>query len=287
MQRTLPSPFRTIIAQAEFRHQRYVIESSRSSRGWILLAVLLLAPGLLMSLVAFGFALFGIDPADVIAGPSSLGNDLLSMLGTAGMVSLVTMNFALYPVVLLITLGLSANSITREKTAHTWELLLLTNIDSRQLVWGKWWASLRALWGDHMMLAILRIGWVALLIAQAGDALPDGALGIPARLEHLMVWTLLLVAYTTLDAAFTAALGVAVPLSNLPNTLTGAIVLGVRVFGVVFNVMWLALTIFAFVFSVSYVLTGAVGVLIGVIMTWLALRAAQTIAVRGQVSRPV
>ena len=46
-----------IIARAELRHQRYVINASRSGRFWIALAVLMLLPAALMSITLFFIAL--------------------------------------------------------------------------------------------------------------------------------------------------------------------------------------------------------------------------------------
>ena len=68
------------------------------------------------------------------------------------------MTVAMYPVVTLITFALSANSVRREKTGHTWDYLRLTELDPQQIVIGKWWASLRALNGDHGMVMVLRLG---------------------------------------------------------------------------------------------------------------------------------
>ncbi|HRF99264.1 MAG TPA: hypothetical protein PLZ51_28825, partial [Aggregatilineales bacterium] len=50
--------------------------------------------------------------------------------------------------------------ITRERKGQTWDVLVLTNVDARQIVLGKWWASLVALWGDHAMIGFLRVGLV-------------------------------------------------------------------------------------------------------------------------------
>ena len=47
---------------------------------------------------------------------------------------MITMNIALYIVVILISLALSANSISREHTGKTWDILVLTNIDANTLI---------------------------------------------------------------------------------------------------------------------------------------------------------
>jgi len=59
---------------------------------------------------------------------------------------------------LLRTMSLSAHSIVREKEAHTWELMILTGVDARQIVRGKWWATIQQQWKRYLILAMLRIG---------------------------------------------------------------------------------------------------------------------------------
>ena len=139
---------------AEFKHQRFVIERGRTSRIWILLALIMLIPALLFSLAQVVVGLIG---------PTSLqAQAVVSFGGGIGSVFIIVMNMAMYPVVTLITIGLAANSIQREKSGHTWDNLLLTNISSGQIITGKWWASLRALNGDVVMVMILRMGLVSL-----------------------------------------------------------------------------------------------------------------------------
>ncbi|MBC7869386.1 MAG: hypothetical protein H7Y09_00995 [Chitinophagaceae bacterium] len=49
-----------------------------------------------------------------------------------------------------------AESIVRERRGKTWETLILTGIDSRQLVVGKWWGSVRFVSRDLLLAAFLR-----------------------------------------------------------------------------------------------------------------------------------
>ncbi|HRF96278.1 MAG TPA: hypothetical protein PLZ51_13825, partial [Aggregatilineales bacterium] len=124
-----------IITKAELRHQWYVLEKSRSGRAWIILAVLMLLPGVLVTLYLLAIVFFGLP----IYHLNPNNNDFISNLVDVGLVSLITMNVALYLIVILITLGLSNNSITRERKGQTWDVLVLTNVDARQVVLGKWW----------------------------------------------------------------------------------------------------------------------------------------------------
>lgn len=265
------------IARAEFRHQRHVIRTSRSGRGWILLALLMLAPALATSLVLVGMGLAGlrIDPIIYFRG------DLYSQLFRLGIVALITMNIALYVVVTLVTLGLSAASITRERAHKTWDVLLLTNVDARQMVLGKWWASLRALWGDHLLVGLLRLGlveWVMADLYRFGD--------LPVSRIHVLVLMLAVLIFTAIDAAFSAALGVAVPLSELPGAVTGPLVIGVRVVASAAAV-WLFIVIRRSLLASGPYLAITLAGLVGfALVTWLVLRVAQFIAVRGLVSPP-
>ncbi|MBL8118395.1 MAG: hypothetical protein J0L63_06925 [Anaerolineae bacterium] len=69
---------------------------------------------------------------------------------------------------LLRTMSLSAHSIVREKEAHTWELMILTGVDARQIVRGKWWATIQQQWKRYLILAILRIGIIVWLAGLQG-----------------------------------------------------------------------------------------------------------------------
>src|SRR5690606_35757803 len=98
----------------------------------------LLIPAFIGSLIFFISAL--ITPfISLQILPAELNNNL----AFAAFLLLIVMNIALYAVVQLITVALGANSILREKQGRTWETLLLTNIDARQIVLGKWWATIR------------------------------------------------------------------------------------------------------------------------------------------------
>ncbi len=266
-----------IIAQAEFRYQRYVIATSRSAIGWIIVAIMILAPAILAS---FGLFINGI-----------LGYNMRSTLAYAviyarnfdpealAVVAFLVMNIALYAVVTLVTLGLSARSITRERTNHTWEILLLTHIDARQLVWGKWWASLKALNGDHLLIALLRLGLVGVVVS-----IPYHDAALAARLFHTLILTLGVLAFTVLDAGFSAAVGVAIPLSNLPSSIAASLVVGIRMAIVGYAYLFASTVHDVFVSGGSYLVVLASGLILMAGFVWLMLRAAEFSAVCGQVT---
>jgi hypothetical protein len=68
------------------------------------------------------------------------------------------MVFAAHGAVCLRTLLLATNAMRRDAEGHTWSLLALTLVDSRQLVLGKWWAVLRSVWSYHVAVAALKLG---------------------------------------------------------------------------------------------------------------------------------
>jgi hypothetical protein len=56
------------------------------------------------------------------------------------------------------TIALTGNSITREKESQTWEVLVLTGIDARQIVRGKWWAIIQYQLRRYLVFGVLRAG---------------------------------------------------------------------------------------------------------------------------------
>ena len=117
------------------------------------------------------------------------------------------------------TLALSANSIARERNANNWDMLVLTGIDARKIVLGKWWATVRHMWRPYIMLGILR----ALLIVWYGALTNPGYYGNAAYgvyydpnntgiILHMLLQYILAGAavfiFTMTNLLFTAACGV-------------------------------------------------------------------------------
>jgi ABC-type transport system involved in multi-copper enzyme maturation permease subunit len=260
-----------IIAKAEFRHQRYVLENSRSGWGWILLATVMLLPGILISFVMFGLAASGNSVAVLLDIPQdrvSFATILLAILqdrtpASLSLLSMIVMNIALYFVVILVTVGLAANSITREKLKRTWDVLLLTNVDADRLVLGKWWASLRAMMGDHLMLAILRIGAVNLVVSEVHQTLAQPPLSIPSGLFYALAMSLFVLVFTALDAGFTVALGIALPLSTLQRPVTVALVISVRFIAMIYNFAFAIILCGMLIWNQQPLLAASVTLLIG------------------------
>lgn len=263
----------SVITRAELRHQRYIIKNSRAGTTWIVLAVLMLAPGIIASFVSVGLVLLGVD---VSAWPG-WSNPIVNTLVSSGVISLFVMNFALYLVLMLITLGLAYSSINREKVNRTWDVLLLTNVDARQVVRGKWWASLASLWGDHMILVVLRVGLAAYLILNS--TVDNGTL-------YLLLMTLAMVAFTLVDAAFTVALGIVSALSGMAAPISGTVVLVLRILGVMAATIFYMLALYLVTVGAMQPVLMLIGIMLGTfsLFTWLTLALGRVLAVRGLVS---
>ena len=275
-----------IITQAELRHQWYILEKSRSGTAWIILAVLMLLPGVLVTLYLLGIAFLGLPLTHL--NPNN--NDFLSNLVDVGLVSLITMNVALYLIVILITLGLSSNSITRERKGRTWDVLVLSNVDARQIVLGKWWASLVALWGDHAMIGFLRVGLVCGAVISTepffGARLPATPQGISPIFIHTAILSVILILYTAIDAMFTAALGVGGSVSTHNASLVGGIIFMVRFISIVIFVVWIWSVYRDLREGWGYIITAFWGLAGFSLLTWVALRVGEWWAVQGEVSAP-
>lgn len=256
------------VMRAELKHQQHVMTTSRSGRFWIALAMLLLIPAFLSSALFLFGALTGIDISGFVGNIG--GYNLV--------IHLIIMNVALYAVVTLITMGLASNSIGREQTGHTWESLLLTTMDARQIIWGKWWATVRSLWGDHIMVGLLRIGLVAWAAIEWTRAINPSD---RPNLIFLLLAIGIVSLYTLVDAGFSAALGLLTPLSGFGNSIF-MLVLGARIFvtvGILLLVSWVGSLLP--VSGWQYILAALVGLAVLALVTLAALRFAEIVAVWG------
>jgi hypothetical protein len=123
---------------------------------------------------------------------------------------LVALHFGL----MLLTLHLSAAAITREKrNTERWEALLLTGVSGREIVFGKWWATVRTMWRDYLFLAFLRASAVITLYNLGRELLPMlddapySATTQPSLLSILAGVTVVFV-LTMVSLPYTAACGV-------------------------------------------------------------------------------
>lgn len=222
--------------RAEFRHQRFVIATSRSGWLWILLAAAMVIPALIGSVV-YTLMVFMMPFASWV-------NDLSYVVEDVFFLPILVMSFAMYVVVTMITLGLSANSIQREKRNKTWDNLRLTNLDDNYIIWGKWGASLQALWGDHLMVAIIRIGLCAMFITAYSPNFGRifGLHGEVFWMSFIVVVTLI---YSFLDAGLTAALGIIASVAEAGAQAVMTLAFVVRAFVALAALVWFILTLTA------------------------------------------
>lgn len=217
------------LLNAELRYQRFLIQQGRVGAVWIALAALLLIPGALASAHYMRLAWISTENAFSVA-------QHVVMFEGVWVGSLLVGVISLYVVVTLITYGLAANSIQRERRRHTWDTLLLTNVPLWHILLGKWMASLRALWGDHLLMLFLRVGGISLMAL----VLPVLVVGA-APLSHagvLVAWAWAF-ASGLLDAGLSGLLGV---LSALPEgtnaVLVSLLLMALRIGVAVGAVVW-------------------------------------------------
>ena len=257
------------VVDAEFHHQRFVLERGRVGIIWIILAGVMVLPALLISLAyTIGAFLSPVFPQ---------ARDVLSLAAGAmpSFLWLAIMTVAMYPVVTLVTFGLSANSVRREKSGHTWDHLRLTELDSQQIVIGKWWASLRALNGDHGMVMVLRLGFSAAFVMVLSEMIIT-PFGLPAEWTMLPLLLIITGIYGFLDAGLTAAFGIIGAMVDVGGPTIPFILFVARVFTAILAfLLWFG-TLFVIPMGILFTLliTGlgfiAYGLIIG-----LTLRVAQ------------
>lgn len=274
------------VGLAEYKHQQYVINNSRSGWLWIALAVIMLVPGLITAILTTLYTLFGGYPTP------NLTLDYITTVPQAlefiGWLSMIIMNVALYFVLVLIAFGLSLNSVTREKENHTWQLLLLTNINAYQLVRGKWWASVMALRGDYVFLTILRLGMITGLVA--GVSVATNAPNAPTFLEpaklvtsaDILMLILFVVAFSGIEAIYNPALGLLIALLSLPGSVAMTVYVLLRVLLGYLSIWWIVETVNRMFYQAdwSYVGYGVAGPVMALILLWFTLRLAEFAAVR-------
>lgn len=259
------------IVNAEFRHQRFVIRRGRVGWIWIILAGVMVAPALLISV---GFTIAGLL---LPVYPSAREIFTLSAGFMPAWLWLAIMMVAMYPVVTLITFGLSANSVRREKTGNTWDNLRLSRLHPKQIVIGKWWASLRALNGDHGMVTILRFGVSATAFMALSEVqfIPS-PFGLPVEWTVLPILLIITLIYSVLDAGLSAALGIAGAMVDIGGPTIPFMLFSVRV-GTAFVALLLWIfTLFTMPLGIGHIIIVSCLGFVGYgLVTYLVLRVAQ------------
>ncbi|MEP6985985.1 MAG: hypothetical protein ABI970_10320 [Chloroflexota bacterium] len=191
------------ITRAEHTYQTRSARKFRTWRRWINRTVMWLA--IALSLIHF----LGLLVASLTLRDPSPITRLLNPLP-----NLLLLFASFYHLYLMFqTIVLSSNSITREKEFQTWELLVLTGINARQIVRGKWWATVQRQVPYYLRLAVLRIGATAALAISfaAIFSYRSNYYQSQFQLPHpltLVIAALLAVAFTFANLALSAACGV-------------------------------------------------------------------------------
>jgi ABC-type Na+ efflux pump permease subunit len=73
--------------------------------------------------------------------------------------------FVTHAVTIAQGLQVASSTIAHEKQARTWEMVLLTGIDARRIVYGKWLAAMTSIWSVHRPLLVWRAAALILLCA--------------------------------------------------------------------------------------------------------------------------
>lgn len=122
-------------------------------------------------------SLLGLALAGILFGAEFAGSLLQRDAGTVGAAlgfapeALMLFTLALHFGLMARTLSRSAHSITREQHGRTWDMLVLTGQDARQIVLGKWWATVRGLAADYLVLGALRAAVIVWMAGSAGRAM--------------------------------------------------------------------------------------------------------------------
>lgn len=163
----------------------------------------------------------------------------------------VVMHFRL----ILSTLTYSADSIAREKRIGSWEILLLTPIDARQIVLGKWWAVVRSLWRSYLHLVLLRVGciiWIGLSVSRISGAVPpyfyiNSYYGDPPTIMNFVLPMLVILVLTFANGGFSAAIGILASLLNKRSSVSMVIAIVLRLVVLIASIiaiLWIGYRVF-------------------------------------------
>ncbi len=209
------------VVRAELTFQQRSSAAQRPRRWWRrilawpyrLLVALAVVSSIVLISAEFTATLIGYDFAWL---PQTVQNIAAIFLFFIPVVVLIPITILIHFRTQLRTLTFAANSISREKRGGTWDLLLLTPVDARQIVRGKWWATLCHVWRSYALLALLRAGATLWVIFEANrisiSMYPTYHVEInthyfePSAL-HIALGVLAIGGYTMLNAVYTTAFG--------------------------------------------------------------------------------
>ena len=202
---TRPSSFfrNSAITRAERTYQQRSVKPPRPWRRWVNFTAKWLA--VTLSLILFGGLLLA---SITVRDPLPIAEKLYPL---PNILTIVAVIYHIY--LMFLTISRTANSISREKEAQTWDMLVLTGIDARQIVRGKWWATIQQQFPQYLLLSVLRIGaTAAAAISMTGifyrySSYYNSTVMLPHPVTILLV-ALVAFMFTMANLAFSAACGV-------------------------------------------------------------------------------
>jgi ABC-type transport system involved in multi-copper enzyme maturation permease subunit len=212
---------RSPVMQAELTYQQRSSAVRRPRRllrrflawPWKLLLALAIMSAVILLVVEPFSAAIGYDFASLPAEMHLLASIVLFFIPV---VSLIPLTLLIHFRTQLRTLAFASNTISREKRGGTWDILLLTPVSARQIVRGKWWATVRHVWREYLLLALLRAGSILWVTLEAGRyvmySYPTYRIEIrPHYYEphplYMLLGLGLIVGFTLLNVLYTAAFG--------------------------------------------------------------------------------
>ncbi|MBI1281418.1 MAG: hypothetical protein GC179_25045 [Anaerolineaceae bacterium] len=136
------------IKRAELIYQRRAEKRPRAWRRWLNVLVKWVTITIVIIFVAT-LLLASITQRDP--------TPIFSLLGP--LPALLILFTVFYDIALMFrTIASGANSISREREGQTWEMLVLTGVNARQIVRGKWWATVQKQFPRYLMLSFIRAG---------------------------------------------------------------------------------------------------------------------------------
>lgn len=227
-----PAVTRGPVARAEALHQARGAPAARWRR-WLSRAIRLLA-------LTLAGILFGAEFAGSLL--QRYAGTVETALGFAPQ-ALAVFTLALHFRLMFRTLSRSVHSIAREQHGRTWDMLVLTGQDARQIVLGKWWATVRGLAADYLVLGALRtavIVWMAssfgrvMLVIYAGtyatpyaNPLTPPETRLPGPALYLLAGALV-IGLTLANLGLTAACGLLASAAGRSSSLALALAAAIR-----------------------------------------------------------
>jgi hypothetical protein len=204
---------RNPVARAELKHLRRSIPTTGNFSRWAMRGILSAAVCAAVIIFCVSLALAFSTPSATTLAAHVRGSGVATRWLIHPLVALAGLTVLIYFSLMFRTLSLAGNTVSREKRGGTWENLLLTGMDARRLVLGKWWAVICTVWREYALLALLCVG-----VCAGGGVLYLSQMA-PGRL--LSAWEPVLhpaagvilsaafaVTFTATNGLFTAAVGV-------------------------------------------------------------------------------